>query len=379
MLNHDQSGSILLCGRGSEGAEVGRELGHGAFAGADEGRGSDGEGVGFGDALALEKRGYEGGGEAVAGADGVGDFDFRGGLERDVAGGEDVAAVDSAGQNEHSEVVFAQQNPAFVLKVDAGIAEHATDGDKFFIVDFQDIAALHRVAEDFFGVESLTEVDVEDNEIVGGLRHSVEKAVYRVARNNVALGERAEAYGAGLPGERFEARGVGNIVPGHVLLYIILRDAGWVYLDLDCACGVGNFLDQMIETFRGEILDNLSAEGIVADGTDHSARQPELRYMIGKVCRRTADFLSFGQNVPQGFAHSYYNVVHDYPGKKVLNFFDFQRVIQEVDYSNRHHGDSSGLSDGIGSIAHGKGKYRSAEQPHYHQTRHFVALVGRVD
>lgn len=122
--------------------------------------------MGFGDALALEKRGYEGGGETVTGADGVGDLNFRGWLERDVTGGEDIASVDSAGQNEHSEVVFAQQNPAFVLKVNARITEHAADGDKLFVVYLQDIAALHRVAEDFFGVESLTEVDVEDNEAV---------------------------------------------------------------------------------------------------------------------------------------------------------------------------------------------------------------------
>ena len=69
-------------------------------------------------------------------------------------GGEDVAAVDAAGEDEHLQVVLAQQNPAFVLEVDAGVAEHAADGDELLVVDFEYVAALHRVGEDFLGVEA---------------------------------------------------------------------------------------------------------------------------------------------------------------------------------------------------------------------------------
>lgn len=96
-------------------------------------------------ALTLEYRSNESSGEAVAGADRVGHFYFRCGLERYVAWGEDIAAVDATSQNEHLQVVFSEKNPAFVLKVDAGITEHTANGDKFLIVYFQNIAASHRV------------------------------------------------------------------------------------------------------------------------------------------------------------------------------------------------------------------------------------------
>ena len=50
--------------------------------------------LGYG--FAFEDRGDEGGGEAVARPDGIGDFHLRCRLEGDVAGGKDVTAVDAA-------------------------------------------------------------------------------------------------------------------------------------------------------------------------------------------------------------------------------------------------------------------------------------------
>ena len=53
------------------------------------------------------------------------------------------------------------------------------------------------------------------------------------------------------------------------------------------------------------------AECIIADSTDNSYRQTELRYMICKIRRRTAYFLSFRKDIPQGLAHSHYNFIHN--------------------------------------------------------------------
>ena len=62
-----------------------------------------------------------------------------------------------------------------------------------------------------------------------------------------------------------------------------------------------------------EILQNLHAQLVFAYRAHHTAVQSELRYVIRKVCRRTAYFLSFGQHVPQCFAHSYYDcIVHGF-------------------------------------------------------------------
>lgn len=76
--------------------------------------------MGFLNTFSFEYRRYKCGRETVAGSDGICDFHFRRGLERYVAWSEHVAAVDAAGENEHFEIVFAEKNPAFVLKVDTG-------------------------------------------------------------------------------------------------------------------------------------------------------------------------------------------------------------------------------------------------------------------
>ena len=67
-----------------------------------------------------------------------------------------------------------------------------------------------------------------------------------------------------------------------------------------------------LQAFRGEILQDFLSEEVVADGADHATGESELRHMIGEIRRSATDFLTFGQHVPQGFAHSYYYLVfHD--------------------------------------------------------------------
>ena len=104
--------------------------------------------------------------------------------------------------------------------------------------------------------------------VVAGGGHGVEEAADGLARDDVALGERAEADCAGAACEVFELGGPGDVVPGHVLLDVILGDAGGVYLDLDGAGGIGDGGDELVEAFRGEVLDDFVAEGVVADCAD---------------------------------------------------------------------------------------------------------------
>lgn len=82
--------------------------GHRAFLGAYECRCFHRGMMGFGYRLALEDTRNECGGERIAGSYRIGNLNRRGWLERNPAGGEDVASVDAAGQNEHLEVVFAE-------------------------------------------------------------------------------------------------------------------------------------------------------------------------------------------------------------------------------------------------------------------------------
>ena len=55
-------------------------------------------------------------------------------LERDNARCEHIAAIDAASENQHLQVVFCQQNPAFILQINAGITKHTADSHQLFVV-----------------------------------------------------------------------------------------------------------------------------------------------------------------------------------------------------------------------------------------------------
>lgn len=261
---------------GDAGLELGRELGHGAVLGADEGGDFDGELVRLGDGHALEEAGHHCGGEAVAGADGVGNFDCGRLDEGDVAALEDVAAVDAAGEDEQVEVVHLDELLALLFKVGAGEFEEAADDNELFVVYFEDVALAEGGFEDFLRVETLAEVDVEDLEggVVGG--HGVEEAVDGLARNVAALGERAPAYGAGLAGEGGELVGEGDVVPRHAFADFVLGHAVVVERHLDGAGGIRHAGDVELEAFAFEGVDGFLTELVVAHGGDNAAVEAQL-------------------------------------------------------------------------------------------------------
>lgn len=234
--------------------QLGGQERHGAILGADVGRGLYGEVVCLDYTLAFQEGGDEGGSEAVAGPYGIGNLDLGGGLERHVAGGEYVTAVDAAGEYEHLQVVLPEEYPTFVLQVYAGVAEHAADQNELFVVYLQYVAPLHGVAQNLLVVEALAQIDVEDDEGIVGLRHGVEKAVDGAARYHTALGQGAEAYGFCVFGQGFEVGGVGYVVPRYVFLDFVLRDAGLVDVDLHGAGGIGYLGNVVVEPFGGEVF-----------------------------------------------------------------------------------------------------------------------------
>ena len=119
---------------------------HSTVSGAYESGGLNGARMGLRHASAFQQAGDKCRGEGVARTDGIGHLHHGSGLKRHIARGEDIAAVDATGENEHFKIVFSKQNPAFVLEVYAGIAKHAAHRDQFLIIDFKNIAALHGIA-----------------------------------------------------------------------------------------------------------------------------------------------------------------------------------------------------------------------------------------
>ena len=133
------------------------------------------------DALALQDACHESACEGIAGTHCISHFHLRSLYKRNFARGEHITAVYAAGKDEHLQIVLAQEEPAFILQVDARIAEDAAYGDQFLVVDLEDVASLDALGDNFLGIESLTEIDIEDFEDSFFLRHVIEEAVDGVA------------------------------------------------------------------------------------------------------------------------------------------------------------------------------------------------------
>ena len=140
-------------------------------------------------ALTLQNACHESACEGIACTHCISHFHLRSLYKRNFARGEHIAAVYTAGKNEHLQIVLAQQEPAFILQVDARIAKDATYRNQLFIVDFEDVASLDAIGDNLLGIESLTEIDIEDFEDSFSLRHVVEEAVDSVTGNLVALSQ----------------------------------------------------------------------------------------------------------------------------------------------------------------------------------------------
>ena len=95
-----------------------RQHRHGSVLCADVSADLDGTFVSFRHGHASEDRGAEGACERVACSHGVGNLNLGCGLVRHLAGSEHIAAVGSAGEHEHIEVILAQDEPALVLDVE---------------------------------------------------------------------------------------------------------------------------------------------------------------------------------------------------------------------------------------------------------------------
>ena len=287
------------------GLQLGGHFGHGAVLRADVCADAYGSAVGLGDALAGQYAGYEGASERVAGAYGVGHGDFWRLLERDGPGCEDVGAVGAAGEHEHVEVVLAQDEPALVLDVEAWIAEHAADEHEFLVVDLEDVAAAYALLDDLLGVELLAQVDVEDLEAVVG--RSVEELLDGGAAYDVALCERAKAYGTARACDGGDIVVEGNVVPSHVLLDVVRGDTAFGQRHLHGARGVGHAGQQVVEVVLTQGFDGLVGQAVLAESADGDGvvRTEELTSVVSEVGRCATEFLAFGQHVPQDFAQAY--------------------------------------------------------------------------
>lgn len=140
----------------------------------------------FSDGFARQDGGRESASKRVASSNGVGNLHLGRLLKALQTLCKDVAAIRSASQHNHVEVVFAENQPAFVLNIKTWITKKTADGNNFFVVNFQNIASFERRLDNLFGVEVATQVDVENLQTV--VRCGVEKLPNGLSRLLTALG-----------------------------------------------------------------------------------------------------------------------------------------------------------------------------------------------
>ena len=139
----------------------GGDDGHGAVLCADEGAHFDGGRMCLADGFATKDLCYERAGEGVSCADGVSDGDFGSRQEGCLSAREDITAVCSTSEDEHTKVEIIEHPTTSSLRREVVIAEHMLDNDEFFVVDFEHVTQMQGVLNNLFGIERLTEVDVE--------------------------------------------------------------------------------------------------------------------------------------------------------------------------------------------------------------------------
>ena len=270
--NGEQHQTDITSSGEASGGILGGEGRHGACLSADVGGDLDSPLVRLSHRLSPYHTRHEGGSKGVPGSDGIRHLDLRRRLVGHALRGKDVAAIDPAGQDQHPEVVPIEQGPALAPEVGTGVAEQPADDDQFFIINLQHVALLHRLIEDLLGKKSLPEIHVKDNQTILILRHRIDKAVDGRAREAAPLRQRAEADSGGPLCESLKFGSEGDIVPRHTLPDDILRHADLIfYLHLHCTGRVRDDGDMGAETVGAEVIQDLTAERVLPDGTDDTA------------------------------------------------------------------------------------------------------------
>ena len=269
--------------------------------------------MGFGHRHSIKYRRTERSCERVAGAYGVNHVYARCLLERHVARSEHVTAVNAARKHKHVEVVLAEDEPALVAHVKARIIEEAAYNDQLLVVDFQHVATLERVFYYVLGVEILPQVYVKNLQAAVARGHGVEKLVDGCARNDVPLSQRTEAHCTAVARQILKFGREGDVVPRHVLAYVIRRHALVVERNLHRSRGVRCLRHDVFKPLFVQGGQRFVAQLVLSQRADGHRTEAELSCMICEIGRCAAQFLAFGQHVPQRFAQSYDDVcVHDY-------------------------------------------------------------------
>ena len=104
----------------------------------------------------LEDASAEGACERVASANSIGNLNLWSFLERLATWSKYIAAIYTAGQYEHVEIVFTQDEPTLVFDIQTRISKEATYGNKLLVVNLQHIATLQAFADNLLCIEILT-------------------------------------------------------------------------------------------------------------------------------------------------------------------------------------------------------------------------------
>lgn len=253
----------------------------------------------FSERVSGKQAGDEGGGEGIAGADGVGEeFGRLAGEVVTLVAGDERGSVRASREGDGLQRVMSEE-----MREDRGLigraAEHGGELREFFVVELEERGGGQRVEHDLAREMRWTQVDVEDAQAIrsrGG-----DELAQGVARDRRALCEAAIAHGIGTGGECEQLGRAWDHVPRDVFDDGVARLAGGIQRDGHGAGGMrferGN--EARVESDGVELIEGAMAEIVVADGADDVDLRAEHMRVVGEVAGCAAELGSGGQQVPQ--------------------------------------------------------------------------------
>ena len=183
-----------------------------------------------------------------------------------------------------------------------GDSSNSQDDGQFFLIELDDAGTSDGIGKDFFGVEGLAQIDVEDAR--GGRTGGAQEFVDGASGSGRTLRQRTKTDGSGLRGKRAPLRGHLQRVPGSVVADFVVRLTLRVEEDFYRASTVGGIGLEKIGG-QAELLKALLcflAQRVGANAAGNDAVITKETGDVGEVSRGSAKLLAGGKEVPEQFA-----------------------------------------------------------------------------
>ena len=231
---------------------------------------------------------YQGSGESVASADGIGDLHLVSGMFGAFVGGYEQAAVCTASDANQIQMLRRQQAARRILFATMFQFEKPHDPGEFLVVQLDCRCKLHRFREDLRSVKVLAKINIENAQCIWA--RGMQEFTNGGAAGFRALCQRSEADGACTLCQRLPLRRPSEKIPRDRFGDFKTRLTGMVHDHLDGSCRmIRIFLNEFgREAEFSEAMNGFRTENILAQAAGWNSFIPEERRDVGEVGGRSA-------------------------------------------------------------------------------------------